>query len=934
MEVSANAVREIAESPTLQGVELVRTQLEQVERHIAETMAHLDEHDRTLSEGVLRQVREHGELIARETTRVVESMQGYVQSGAEAMGRLAQRVEAHAEAFASGEASGALEPVRQQIEMLDERMGIHGRSMHELQGAVERLVEARIIGLAQLIRADSEALRGLIERRSDDHESVSQARLDERIEEVRATIESRFEAFTSDTLEQLAGFTAAVTASVDAGFERLGERVERFDGLDSAIVETQAVAEERLMSLVDERVTAIARLIRSDNRVLAERLQAGPGRDGEVMKQVLRSVKELQAGVATDMLGSMDHRFQAMGERLHQESQSTSEAIAKVAEGLGERIDRLAVKVDEGVDGDLQIVIDRMSDAIQAMSARGARQPRIDLERDLPLRSSCEEDSRRASLDGPFGSPFPFHAHPRLERCEPSLDGDHASTRHDLLTDEHGGPEVRGERDHRRGIPRPSDKAGSEVAHREHPVGDDAREPGRPSHVVIQVQGIQVPTRVGVGRDILTGNEPMERWKLVTGRDRRSRSDAPFDHRASSGTGDAPVRTHQVGDDREESGVALGADRVQPRADSQCLAFDERPMVRVFLRAVDHPAVVERELGIAHDIGEDHELGRGGERRWNALPRTEDGAEGRHPIGIHQEGRLRIALALKAGVHRSRTLPVGPARANPAEYGPSLGRNPPFEVRDSALPGTYHPFPMDRNPPGAIRVVIADDHRSFGEALQIALDRERDLTVIELVTDGAEAVRTTTREHPDVVLMDLQMPGVDGIEATRRIREEGGDSAIIILTGNQDEAGLARAVQAGARGYLLKTEPVEDLAKAIRRAHRGEPLHDVTDVESSLRRLRTRRAADGDLERRLARLTPREIEILQRMADGLGPEQIAEQLGMSRHTLRTHTQNILTKLGVHSKIEAVVAAIRFAKVRTDELAVEPEPSQEPTSKTE
>jgi DNA-binding NarL/FixJ family response regulator len=238
---------------------------------------------------------------------------------------------------------------------------------------------------------------------------------------------------------------------------------------------------------------------------------------------------------------------------------------------------------------------------------------------------------------------------------------------------------------------------------------------------------------------------------------------------------------------------------------------------------------------------------------------------------------------------------------------------------------------MDRSPPERIRVVIADDHRSFGEALQIALDQERDLTVIELVTDGVEAVRTATREHPDVVLMDLQMPGIDGIEATRRIREVGGESAIIILTGNEDEAGLARAVQAGARGFLLKTEPVQDLARAIRRAYRGEPLHDVTDMESSLRRLRTRRVADSDLERRLARLTPREIEILQRMADGLGPEQIADQLGMSRHTLRTHTQNILTKLGVHSKIEAVVAAIRFAKVRTDDVASEPEPSGEPKS---
>jgi hypothetical protein len=369
MEVSAQAVREIAESPTLRGVELVRTQLEQVERHIAETLSHLDEHDRNLSEGVLRQVREHGELIARETTRVVEAMQGYVQSGAEAMGRLAQRVEAHAEVFASGEPSGTLEPVRQQIEMLDERIGIHGRSLHELQGAVERLVEARIIGLAQLIRSDSEALRDLIERRSDDHESTSQERLDERMAEVRATIESRFEMLASETLEQLNGLAAAVTASVDAGVTRLGDQLAPLDGLDTAMT-----------AHLDDRMTAIARLIRSDNRVLAEQLQIGTGEDGELMKQVLRSVKELEAGASSDMLSSMDRRFQALGERLHQESQSTAEAIVKVAEVLGERIDRLAVKVDEGMDGDLQIVIDRMSDAIQAMSARGMRQPRIDLE--------------------------------------------------------------------------------------------------------------------------------------------------------------------------------------------------------------------------------------------------------------------------------------------------------------------------------------------------------------------------------------------------------------------------------------------------------------------------------------------------------------------------------------------------------------------------
>jgi hypothetical protein len=262
-----------------------------------------------------------------------------------------------------------MEPVRQQIEMLDERIGIHGRSLHELQGAVERLVDARIIGLAQLIRSDSEALRGLIERRSDDHDSTAQERLDERMSEVRATIESRFEMLATETLEQLNGLTTAVTASVDAGVTRLGEQLAPLDGLDTT-----------MMAHLDDRVTAIARLIRSDNRVLAEQLQVGAGEDGGLMKQVLRSVKELEAGASSDMLGSMDRRFQALGERLHQESQSTAEAIVKVAEVLGDRIDRLAVKVDEGMDSDLQIVIDRMSDAIQAMSARGMRQPRIDLE--------------------------------------------------------------------------------------------------------------------------------------------------------------------------------------------------------------------------------------------------------------------------------------------------------------------------------------------------------------------------------------------------------------------------------------------------------------------------------------------------------------------------------------------------------------------------
>jgi NarL family two-component system response regulator LiaR len=236
--------------------------------------------------------------------------------------------------------------------------------------------------------------------------------------------------------------------------------------------------------------------------------------------------------------------------------------------------------------------------------------------------------------------------------------------------------------------------------------------------------------------------------------------------------------------------------------------------------------------------------------------------------------------------------------------------------------------------PDPITVVIADDHRSFGEALEVALDKERDLRVIEVVTDGEAAVESAAKAQPDVVLMDLQMPGIDGVEATRRIHDETTGTAVIILSGHNDDVSLARAIQAGARGYLRKTEAVGGLAEAIRRAHRGEPLHTSAEVEESLRKLRRRRALDGNLAQRIERLTPRETEILQRMADGDTSEKIARELGMSKHTLRTHTQNVLTKLGVHSKLDAIVAALRYGKITTADVTPgggegSPEPGEGP-----
>jgi DNA-binding NarL/FixJ family response regulator len=234
------------------------------------------------------------------------------------------------------------------------------------------------------------------------------------------------------------------------------------------------------------------------------------------------------------------------------------------------------------------------------------------------------------------------------------------------------------------------------------------------------------------------------------------------------------------------------------------------------------------------------------------------------------------------------------------------------------MPGSGAP---DAKP---IKVLIVDDQRTFGEALQLALGREADLHVVDVVTDGSSALAAVNQLKPDVILMDVAMPGMGGIEATRRIKDADPDAQVLILSGYEDDLLLARAFQAGAIGLLRKTEAVLDVGAAVRQAHRGEPLNDEKEVEGALRRLRHRRDQDASAENRLSRLTPRELEILQHMATGKPSERIARDLGMSPHTLRTHTQNIITKLGVHSKLEALVLAIRHGKVATIDVSGEHE----------
>jgi two-component system, NarL family, response regulator LiaR len=213
-----------------------------------------------------------------------------------------------------------------------------------------------------------------------------------------------------------------------------------------------------------------------------------------------------------------------------------------------------------------------------------------------------------------------------------------------------------------------------------------------------------------------------------------------------------------------------------------------------------------------------------------------------------------------------------------------------------------------------IRVLIADDHAVVRQGLRTFLELQDDMEVVGEAADGDEAVALVEQTAPDVVLLDLVMPRVDGIEATRRIRERSPETRILVLTSFADDHTVLPAVRAGAAGYLLKDVQPPELARAIRTVHAGEALLAPAVATMLVEQLAAEDGGDANAREERAHLTPRELEVLAELARGRANKAIAFELGVSERTVKTHVSNILGKLGFTDRTQAAVYAVEHGLV--------------------
>ena len=211
---------------------------------------------------------------------------------------------------------------------------------------------------------------------------------------------------------------------------------------------------------------------------------------------------------------------------------------------------------------------------------------------------------------------------------------------------------------------------------------------------------------------------------------------------------------------------------------------------------------------------------------------------------------------------------------------------------------------MEEPATGEISVLIVDDHEVVREGLRLSLSRAPHIRVIGEAGDGETALALVQRRNPDVVIMDVRMPGMDGLEATKMIVSQVPDASVLIFTAFSERSLLARGLESGAKGYILKEAPHETLLRAIERVAKGEGYVDPALMPAFL---------SGKDQADM--LTAREREILQLLAEGKVNKEVATALNLSLHTVETHRSNIFQKLNLHSGAELILYAIRKGVIR-------------------
>lgn len=389
----------------------LRAQLAEVTRQVAAALGTLAERDQAIVDTVRERIIEHGEVMTRETTRISAAMESYVQHGVEAIGQLAGNLEGQIQTI-TGRDDEITERFRratdehmamlgEQLQLMYERMAIDKGSLatsileiaertedrsravgeyldlvnervdlaaRDAVAQMNRTLEMRLMSLAKLVRSDAEALRAALVRTAEDQDERLARTLDERLARVAdgaavATtrmleeVTSRFEA-----LGRAAGDRAAQAADV-AIAERFDDVVARLQAASTSLERSgtdirsgRELVQESLSRTVDQGVSALARLIRADNETLAQQIVA----DQEASKQALRAMKELQANLPTEVIDMVEQRFASL-----------AESIERSNEMLAKRIDRMAERIGEQHDTDIQVVIDRMGDAMHALASLG-----------------------------------------------------------------------------------------------------------------------------------------------------------------------------------------------------------------------------------------------------------------------------------------------------------------------------------------------------------------------------------------------------------------------------------------------------------------------------------------------------------------------------------------------------------------------------------